>query len=542
MSELQGLQSVIEASQKEPGPIEGLLSQLAENVDSVLWIADADRRQVLYVNEAYERIWQESRALLYERPAAFLELVCPSAKEGPATVTLAASAGLEPRFCLARPDGSERWLRARSFPIYDAAGHLDRIAGVIQDITEQVQSYQLLEQRANERTRELSTLLAISHQMASVLEVKPLLARILDELANIVDYTSATIYRLLKASDEVQVLDYRGPLPREQVVDLRFPLAATVGLEEVVARREPVIISDTWDYSPLARAWRESPHAVQRWLVGSARSWMAVPLRVEDRLIGILRLGHQLPNRFLEAHAELALAFADHAAVAMDNARLYEQVQALAVVEERQRLARDLHDAVSQTLFSASLIADVLPRVWEQDREKGRESLGELQQLARGALGEMRSLLFELRPAALVDVEMAELLRHLVDAAAGHAGMPISLKVETHCPIPPDVQVALYRIAQEALNNIVKHARATSAAVSLRCPPSSEGEGPAAGTEIQCVELVIEDDGQGFEPQMSHAGSFGLSNIQERASSIGATLDVSSAPGQGTTVRVVWPA
>lgn len=521
---------------------EELLRQLAERMDEVLWVADADRQRVLYVNPAYERVWLESRDSLYERPAPFLEAVYPAEWER------AAERGVDRRFCLTRADGSERWVWARSFPIPDASGRVTRIAGVAEDITEQVQSSRILEQRAAERTRELSTLLAISHQMAAVLEVKPLLARILDELENLVDYTSATIYRLLDEGQAVQVLDYRGPLPREQVVDLRFPVAETVGLEEVAARREPVIIADTWGDSPLARAWRESPHLVQRWLVGTARSWMAVPLRLEERLIGMLRLGHQAPGRFSERHAELALAFADHAAVAMENARLYEQVQALAVLEERQRLARDLHDAVSQTLFSASLIAEVLPRVWQQDQVKGQESLNELQSLARGALGEMRTLLFELRPAALVDVAMAELLRHLVEAAASHAGVPISLSVETRCPIPADVQVAYYRIAQEGLNNVVKHARPTRAAVTLRCErvaadeaiAGAPGASPPGEAEAMRVEMVIEDDGRGFELESAHGGSFGLSNMQERAASIGARLEVTSRPEQGTRVRVVW--
>ncbi len=154
----------------------------------------------------------------------------------------------------------------------------------------------------------------------------------------------------------------------------------------------------------------------------------------------------------------------------MENARLYEQAQALAALEERQRLARDLHDAVSQTLFSASLIAEVLPRLWERNPAEGQRSLAELHQLTRGALAEMRTLLLELRPAALLEVGLADLLRQLAEAVTGRSRVPIDLSLDKPYPLPPDVQVNLYRIAQEALSNVAKHSGASRATVSSALP------------------------------------------------------------------------
>ena len=148
-----------------------------------------------------------------------------------------------------------------------------------------------------------------------------------------------------------------------------------------------------------------------------------------------------------------------------------QQLKEKTAEEERTRLARDLHDAVSQTLFSTSLIAEVLPRLWERNKDEGLKKLEEVRQLTRGALAEMRTLLFELRPAALADAELSDLLRQLSESVIGRARVPVTLEVEGTCEIPPDVKIAFYRIAQEALNNIAKHSGASHAQITLHCQP-----------------------------------------------------------------------
>jgi ligand-binding sensor domain-containing protein/signal transduction histidine kinase len=198
-----------------------------------------------------------------------------------------------------------------------------------------------------------------------------------------------------------------------------------------------------------------------------------------------------------------------------------------AVAEERGRLARELHDAVTQTLFSASLIAEVLPQLWQRDRDEALRRLEELRQLNRGALAEMRTLLLELRPAALEKAELRDLLRQLADALRSRAGLAIVVEADQVCSLPTDVKVAFYRIAQEALNNIVKHARANQVNVRLRC------EGGA-------VELEITDDGKGFDPTEVSAEHHGLRIMRERAEAIGAQFQVKSAPGHGTQVLLAW--
>jgi signal transduction histidine kinase len=219
-----------------------------------------------------------------------------------------------------------------------------------------------------------------------------------------------------------------------------------------------------------------------------------------------------------------------------------ERAEELAVLQERNRLARELHDAVTQTLFSASLIAEALPALWERDQEMGRERLAMLRQMSRGALAEMRTLLLELRPAAAVETGLEDLLRQLGEAVTGREGVPVTLEVEGRCELPADLHVALYRIAQEALNNVVKHAKASQVAVSLRCTPRvpspSSREGEGAGVK---VELCIHDDGQGFDPDDVPPEHMGLGIMRERAEAVGAQLGIVSQTGRGTQVTVVWP-
>jgi signal transduction histidine kinase len=203
-----------------------------------------------------------------------------------------------------------------------------------------------------------------------------------------------------------------------------------------------------------------------------------------------------------------------------------------AVAAERSRLARDLHDVVSQTLFSAGLVAEALPSAWKRDPEEGQRLLQELRLLTQGALAEMRTLLMELRPVALLETSLGDLLRQLAEAASGREGIPVQVSTENHCKLPADVHIAFYRIAQEALNNVAKHARARQVAVNLHCTLHDAGG--------EQVELSVSDDGRGFDPARVPPDHLGLGIMRERAESVGATLAVQSSPGQGTRITVVW--
>ena len=302
---------------------------------------------------------------------------------------------------------------------------------------------------------------------------------------------------------------------------------------EVLATGIPAVVEEgAAEYIPQ----KERSQAMGAVLSEGVRSFMHIPIKVKGEVFGVFNVNYTKPHTFGADEQRLFTALAQRAALAIENAQVHQQSQELAIIEERSRLARDLHDAVTQTLFSASLLAEVLPETWEGDREEGRHLLQELRQLNRGALAEMRTLLLELRPGVLIEADLGDLLKQLAEAVAGRSGLNVIVTVEESRQLPDDVHVTFYRIAQEALNNVIKHAQAKQAAVQLRCKPLGNMNG---GEQIR-VELTIEDDGRGFSPDEVPYDRLGLGIIQERSLAIGASLSIDSQGGQGTRIAVKW--
>ena len=212
-----------------------------------------------------------------------------------------------------------------------------------------------------------------------------------------------------------------------------------------------------------------------------------------------------------------------------DLKKIQDQEMVAAATQERTRLARDLHDAVTQTIYSASLIAEVLPSVWDRNPDEGKRNLVKLRQLVRGALAEMRTLLFELRPASLEAAELSTLLRHLGDALTGRTRIPVEFKLSENNPPPVDVKITIYRIAQEAFNNIAKHSEATRVSVELN-------------VDDRNLDLVVSDNGRGFDPTMVAEDRLGIQIMSERAREIDARLQIESSKGNGTQVSATWAA
>ncbi len=385
-----------------------------------------------------------------------------------------------------------------------------------------------------ERTDELSMLLEVSNQTTLAQKLEPLLGLILDHLKAVVDYENATIFRL---DDEIlTTLIDRGSTRQDGDIPLSVSIRNTRIGRKLLVDQEPVIIADMWGEAPLARDLREVFGNQFKAASSESSSWMGIPLTVNDRVTGVLALEHSAPlGHYAPNHADLVLGFANQAAVAIEAARHYEQAQTLAALEERQRLARDLHDAVSQTLFSACLTAEVLPRLWERNPPEAHRCLDEIYYLNRSALAEMRTLLMELRPEALTEMELGELLGQLTESLGNRVRLPLVLKAEKVGQLPPDVQIALYRISQEALNNIIKHAAASRAEVSLRTLSFKDRKTPGKGLELRIV-----DNGRGFNTEAVLPASMGLGIMRERAEAIGADFRVESEIGRGTEVVIFW--
>ncbi len=277
---------------------------------------------------------------------------------------------------------------------------------------------------------------------------------------------------------------------------------------------------------------RVSDELVRLQLKVGRRAFALIPLIVQGRRIGRVNLGSVEPHDWNDAELKPYQVTAALLAAAIDSRqqhrRLAEQAQQLAVLEERGRLARELHDSVTQSLFSIGLLAQSLPDLWEIDRAEARRSLARIGDQTRDALAEMRALLFELRPADQGGWDLPSALRHHVGAFAQRTGTPVAVRLPEEIDLPDAVAYAFSRIAQEALANVARHAAARQVTLAL------EGGPPA--------RLAIADDGRGFAVDAVGEGCFGLLSMRERAASARARLAVCSAPGQGTRVVLQWPA
>lgn len=408
------------------------------------------------------------------------------------------------------------------------------ILALVRDVTEQVKAQELLEKRVAERTRELSTLLEVSRQVGSTLRIEPLLGLILDQLKIVVDYQGGSLLKL--SGEELVIVEYRGASPPEQVVGLRFPLTRIEPMWEQAEQGRPIMICDVQGDDRVARSFRDAVGPLMDGIWSYIRSWMGVPLVNKGRTIGLLSLSSEEPNFYTEEQAHMALALAGQAAVAMENASLYAQAQEAAALGERARLARELHDSVTQALFSMTMHTEAAQVALQRAGDPtatGRvgRNLRQLSELTEGALAEMRALIFELRPSALQEEGLAAALRKHAAALSARQGLPIEVQApERRVPIEPAAEEHLYRFVQEALHNVIKHAGASRVVVRLEA------------NEHGRLLLEIEDDGIGFDSARVPAGHLGLRTMADRVEQIGGTLDIRSAPAEkGTKVRVVTP-
>ncbi len=387
-----------------------------------------------------------------------------------------------------------------------ARGAVIGILNVAADVTDTVSLRQNLETRVAARTRELRMLLDISAVANSSLNLDETLERTLDLIVELVAASRVGVILRDDATGELQPQLLRPP-QRSAPDDLAKILAAC---QTVIANGKAMYVAPD-----RAQGLRE-PGAL-------------MPLQIRDRCLGTLVIVGPQGTLFSPAQLALFQSIADQLSVAIENAHLFVKNEQAAVAAERNRLARDLHDAVTQTLFSASMIADVLPKIWERNPEEGRRQLEELRQLTRGALSEMRTLLVELRPAALIDMDLGDLIGHQLNALSARTRLSVEYKRNcVHNP-PLEIKDAFYRIAQEAFNNIAKHAEASQISVELHCEPKQ-------------TTLMIQDNGVGFEPSLSEHEGMGLKIMQERARNIGATLEIRSRAQAGVRLRIQWQA
>lgn len=431
------------------------------------------------------------------------------------------------------PFWQTNWFRVlfvSTLVLFTVIGYRQRVKGI--EARSRELETQVVErtQEINQRRQEMEALYRADEELYRHLQADEVLQALVDIAVDDLHADKSSVFIWDDAHQHLIMHISRGFSPdvRELV---RFKQGEGV-IGEVLETGAPAVVEDGADYRP--QQGRSEAMGVV--LAEGVRSFMHIPIKVKGEVFGVFNVNYTNPHAFGADEQRLFTALAQRAALAIENAQVHEKSQELAVVEERSRLARDLHDAVTQTLFSASLLAEVLPETWAGDQDEGRHLLQELRQLNRGALAEMRTLLLELRPGVLIEADLGDLLKQLAEAVAGRSGLDVVVTVEEECQLPDDVHVAFYRIAQEALNNVIKHAQAKQTIVQLRC----KSLGKMNGGEQMRVELKIEDNGVGFNSDAVPYDHLGLGIIQERSHAIGVSLSIDSQPGQGTCIAVAW--
>jgi len=302
--------------------------------------------------------------------------------------------------------------------------------------------------------------------------------------------------------------------------------------EQLSADPQPAVVTDC-EYLLQTEAVQRDPAVLAYFqqLASHYRAYVAVPIVVRETVRGALMVYYRQPREFAPDEISLITAFSDQAALALENTWLHEQARQHAIAGERDRIARDLHDSVTQALYGIALCTEASIRhLASGDMPAAAESLHHMQGLAHDALNEMRALIYQLHSPFLAGRDLAEALRDRTHVIELQSDLRIDLRIrpeEDRLQVAPPIAEAVYRIVQEALNNVLKHSGAARVCITLE-------------KTARCLTVAIADDGQGFDPRVQPRG-FGLAHMAERAQVLGGRFEIESAPRLGTTVYVEIP-
>jgi PAS domain S-box-containing protein len=406
----------------------------------------------------------------------------------------------------------------------DAEDNQTGFMGVIRDVSEQHQSYQQLEEKVAERTRELLTLLEISRDMSKTAGLNFLSQQLISHLKDLVAYTGVTIFRY--EDKKLVLLETSSPLSPEKSQKFNHLLEQTNLLQKALQTLQPLVVPDLWQEAEIINSCERPLKIDLKTKYSFARSFLAVPLAVENRLVGLISITHNEPAYYTAHHIELVVALARQAAIAFENSYLFEQGQKLAALEERQRLARELHDSTSQVLYSAMLGADTALTLLNRKNYAALQNpLEHVLNLTKSGLSEMRSLIFELRPETLEREGLYYALTNQLQTLKNRYGFEVDFVGSSQeLAISLELKETLYRVSREALHNVVKHSNATKVLLALELNGLS-------------LTLMIQDNGIGFEVNRDYTGHLGLRSMRERTEQQQGIFSIESSAGNGTLVQ-----
>jgi PAS domain S-box-containing protein len=388
-----------------------------------------------------------------------------------------------------------------------------------------------LERRVEDRTCELETLYRVASISSSSLNLKQILEQSLRIILQSICANSGSIHLLGNERDPEDIRNNYAPDHSVLHLVAEFGLAEGLiskirsmplgfSLTGRVAQQNEVLV--IFDIASDPRA------AFPQYFTGVPVSYIGLPIRWSGEVVGVMNIFNLATKQIKPENIALLTTISDHLGIVIKNAGLQRNAEKVAVIAERQRLARELHDSITQVLYSLGLFAGAgKNQALTADREKLKQHFQKIETSTQQALKEMRLLIYELRPSVLEEEGLVAALQHRLEAVEGRVGILSKIIVEGNMDLPVNLEVELYRIALEALNNILKHARASSVILQI-----------GSGKEMFMMEII--DDGQGFDPDgVRDHGGMGLKSLRERAEKIGGILTITSSLMNGTRVKVV---
>ena len=425
-----------------------------------------------------------------------------------------------------RSDGSELHSLIAPAVVFDEQGKFLYSIAVISDISDQVEIHQLLDQRIRERKEEIASLMEVSRIVVSSLGSDDQLKTILAQLRAVIHCDGASV--VLRKENLLIAETFQQKIPHGMTESLVRPFYHPDMISEQFWQDEALLFKNCRGQAQEERDFFRLTENIFDSVPFEMVSWIGIPVRSRNSLIGVLSAHAAQEDFFTPAMAELMQAFANQIAIVFENNRLYKQARALAAAGERNRLARELHDSVTQSLYSVRLYAEAVRSALTAGKIPAADkNLDQLISIARDGMSDLRLLIFELKPPVLEELGLLGAIQKRLEMVETRAGIQAEFNVEGEPELPQDFEIQLYWAVYEALSNVLKHAKAKHVYLNFSF---------SAGRST----VVIQDDGVGFDlEKFNLSQSSGLKNIIDRVEDLGGSIKIDSKPGEGTSIRIV---
>jgi PAS domain S-box-containing protein len=427
---------------------------------------------------------------------------------------------------LLRKDGTNLQILVAPAVVFDENEKFLHSIAVISDISEQVKIHRLLDMRMSKRSQEISSLMKVSRILVSSLSFHDQLKNILINLRNVIDLDGSSV--LLRKENLLIAETFQMQLSQEIAEKLVQPFMRPDQVDARFWKNEALIFPDVRSQFKDAREFLSMTASIFNGVPPEMVSWIGIPIKSRSVLIGILSAHAAQVDFFTPEIAEFMGAFANQIALIFENNRLYRQAQTLAAADERNRLARELHDSVTQSLYSVRLYAEAARSALTAGKVPAADkNLDQLISVARDGMSDLRLLIFELKPPVLEELGLLGALQKRLNMVEARAGIQAEFKVAGEPEFPEDIEIQLYWVIYEALSNVLKHANAKNVFLDF---DFSDGK----------TTVVLKDDGVGFDlVNFNLSQSSGLKNIIDRIEGLGGSIEIHSKPGEGTSIRIV---